>query len=63
MGTILGSLGPVTAGYFFDKYGTYAGVFETVAGLCFASAILYLLAVPPVKRPARAAAQPASQRI
>ncbi len=63
MGTILGSVGPVTAGYFFDKYGTYSGVFETVAGLCFASAILYLLAVPPVKRSARAAAEPASQRI
>ncbi len=63
MGTILGSVGPVTAGYFFDKYGTYSGVFETVAGLCFASAILYLLAVPPVKRPARAPAAPASQRV
>jgi MFS family permease len=61
MGTILGSVGPVTAGYFFDKYGTYSGVFETVAALCFASAILYLLAVPPVKRSARAAAEPASQ--
>ncbi len=63
MGTILGSVGPVTAGYFFDKYGTYSGVFETVAGLCFASAILYLLAVPPVKHSARTASQPASQRI
>jgi MFS family permease len=63
MGTILGALGPVTAGYFFDKYGSYTGVFETVAGLCFASAILYLFAVPPVKRTARVAAEPASQRI
>ena len=63
VGTILGAVGPVTAGYFFDKYGTYSGVFEAVAGLCFASAILYLLAVPPVKRFARGAAQPASQRL
>jgi MFS family permease len=63
MGTILGALGPVTAGYFFDKYGSYSGVFEAVGGLCFASAILYLLAVPPVKRTVRVAAEPASQRI
>jgi len=63
MGTILGSVGPVTAGYFFDKYGTYSGVFEAVAALCFASAILYLFAVPPVKRTAPATAEPASQRI
>lgn len=62
MGTILGAVGPVTAGYFFDKYGTYSGVFEAVAALCFASAILYLLAVPPVKRAAPAAVEPASQR-
>jgi MFS family permease len=48
MGTILGAFGPVTAGYFYDKYGTYTQVFETVAALCFASAVLYLLAVPPV---------------
>jgi cyanate permease len=52
LGTILGAVGPVTAGYVFDKYGTYTQVFEVVAGLCFASAVLYLLAVPPVKRPA-----------
>jgi len=54
IGTILGSVGPVTAGIIFDKYKTYAGVFEIVAGICFASAILYLLAKPPVlKRAAR----------
>jgi MFS family permease len=52
LGTILGAIGPVTAGYFFDKHHTYTPVFEVVAGLCFASAVLYLLAVPPVKRPA-----------
>jgi MFS family permease len=63
VGTILGAVGPVTAGYLYDKYGTYAQAFCMVAALCFASAILYLFAVPPVKRSARAAAQPASQRI
>ena len=51
-GTILGAIGPVAAGYFYDKHGTYAGAFETVAALCFASALLYLLAVPPVRRAA-----------
>jgi MFS family permease len=64
VGTILGAVGPVTAGYFYDKYGTYAQVFAIVAALCFASAILYLLALPPVKRRlAPAVAAPASQRI
>lgn len=51
-GTIIGSVGPVAAGYFYDKYGTYAGAFDAVAALCFASAVLYLLAVPPVRRAA-----------
>jgi len=48
-GTILGSIGPVAAGYFYDRYGTYAGAFEAVAVLCFGSAVLYLLATPPVR--------------
>jgi MFS family permease len=61
LGTILGAAGPVSAGYFYDKYGTYTQVFEIVAGLCFLSAILYLLAAPPVKRPARGKIEPARQ--
>jgi MFS family permease len=61
MGTILGAVGPVTAGYLYDKYGTYSQAFEIVAGLCFLSAILYLLAAPPVKRSARAKIAPAQQ--
>ncbi len=60
IGTILGSLGPVTAGYFYDRYGTYAGVFVAIAALCFASAILYLLATPP-HRLARTTIEPARQ--
>jgi MFS family permease len=50
IGTILGAIGPFTAGYFYDKYGTYVPVFEAIAGLCFLTAFLYLLAVPPVRR-------------
>lgn len=61
VGTILGAIGPVAAGRFYDKYGTYAGAFETVAALCFASAVLYLLATPPVRRHAAKSASPAAE--
>ncbi len=50
IGTILGAVGPVTAGYVYDRYGSYAPAFTAVAVLCFASAFLYLLAKPPSKR-------------
>ena len=50
LGTILGAIGPVTAGYFYDRYGSYRQIFSIVAAVCFASAILYLLAKPPVRR-------------
>jgi MFS family permease len=59
MGTILGAVGPVTAGYFYDRYGTYSQVFSIVAALCFVSAALYLLAKPPVRKSPRATAAPA----
>ncbi|MBZ5696042.1 MAG: MFS transporter [Acidobacteriia bacterium] len=49
-GTILGAIGPVTAGYVYDRYGTYSYVFSGVAAICFASAVLYLFAKPPVRR-------------
>jgi len=61
VGTILGAIGPVAAGYFYDKYGTYSGVFEAVAAICFVSAVLYLLAVPPVRRVAAKTVEPAAQ--
>jgi MFS family permease len=61
VGTILGAVGPEMAGRYFDKYGTYAGVFEAVAALCFASAVMYLLAVPPVRRHAAKSVSPAAQ--
>ena len=48
-GTILGAIGPVTAGYFYDRFHTYTQIFSIVAAICFASAILYLLAKPPVR--------------
>jgi MFS family permease len=50
IGTILGAMGPFTAGYVYDKYGTYVPVFEGIATLCLLTAFLYLLAVPPVHR-------------
>ena len=49
-GTILGAIGPVTAGYIYDRYHTYSYAFVGVAAICFASAILYLFAKPPVRR-------------
>ena len=49
IGTILGACGPVTAGWFYDKYGTYSQVFFIIAGLCFLSAILLILAKPPAR--------------
>ena len=50
IGTILGAIGPVTAGYVYDRYGTYVPVFEAIAALCLLSAFPYLLAAPPVHR-------------
>jgi MFS family permease len=53
IGTILGAVGPVIAGWFYDRYGSYSQIFYLVAGICFASAILLPLAGPPVRRLAR----------
>jgi cyanate permease len=59
LGTILGATGPLTAGYFYDRYGTYSQIFSIVAAFCFISAILYLLAKPPVRSSPRARIAPA----
>jgi MFS family permease len=59
VGTLLGALGPEIAGRYFDRYGTYAGVFEAVAALCFLSAVMYLLAVPPIRRASEKKVSPA----
>jgi MFS family permease len=58
MSTIIGAVGPVTAGHFYDRYGSYRQVFAVVGGICFASAILYLLAKPPVRKSPRVEAAP-----
>lgn len=58
LATILGAVGPITAGYFYDRFGTYRQIFTIVAALCFFSAVLYLLATPPVKKAPRTNAVP-----
>jgi MFS family permease len=65
LGTILGAIGPVIAGWFYDAYHTYTQIFFLVAAMCFASAVLLIFAKPPVRRPTPAnepsiARQPAS---
>ena len=62
-GTIVGAIGPIVAGYFSDKYGSYTYVFSGVAAICFATGVLLLFAKPPVRHPGRdkiAAAAPAT---
>jgi len=61
VGTILGAIGPVAAGRYFDRYGTYAGAFEVVAALCFASAVMYLFATPPARRRTAKSISPAAE--
>ncbi|MGH9717951.1 MAG: MFS transporter [Candidatus Acidiferrales bacterium] len=63
MGTILGALGPVIAGWFYDTYGSYTRIFYLVAAVCFASGVLLLFAKPPVRRKAGAKAVGAAQSI
>jgi len=63
IGTILGAIGPFTAGYIYDKYGTYVPVFEAIAVLCLLTAFLYLLAVPPVRRVGDRKTSPAIETI
>jgi cyanate permease len=58
LGTTLGAIGPVMAGAFYDRFHTYSQVFALVGGLCFASAVLYLLAKPPVRGSPRASVSP-----
>jgi MFS family permease len=63
IGTVLGAIGPVLAGWSFDKYGSYAQAFHVVAGICFASTILLLFARPPVRGVRRAKATHAAQAV
>jgi MFS family permease len=62
-GTIVGAIGPIVAGSFADKYGSYTYVFSGVAAICFATGVLLLFAKPPVRHSGRgkiAAAAPAT---
>jgi MFS family permease len=63
MGTILGAIGPVIAGWFFDAYHTYTQIFFLVAAICFASAVLLLFAKPPVRRSALVREAPAAPQV
>jgi MFS family permease len=58
MGTILGAIGPVIAGWFYDAYHSYTQIFFIVAAVCFASAVLLLFAKPPLRRTAPAREAP-----
>ena len=58
LGTTLGAVGPVVAGRFYDHFHTYSQIFTIVAVICFASAVLYLLAKPPVRSSQRPTAEP-----
>ncbi|MFZ0978660.1 MAG: MFS transporter [Candidatus Acidiferrales bacterium] len=48
-GTVVGAIGPVVAGYFSDKYGSYVYPFSGVAAICVATGVLLIFAKPPVK--------------
>jgi len=58
LGTALGAIGPYVAGRFYDEFHTYSQIFTIVAGICFASAVLYLLAKPPARAVGHAGAEP-----
>lgn len=48
--TGVGALAPFVAGYVFDKTGSYTPAFYSIAGLCFAGALLLLFATPPRRK-------------
>jgi hypothetical protein len=48
--TGIGAIAPFVAGYVFDKFGSYTPAFYSIAGLCFAGALLLLLATPPRRK-------------
>lgn len=60
-GTIVGAIGPIVAGYFSDKYGTYTYVFSGVAAICFATGVVLIFAKPPVKHAGRGKITAAAQ--
>ena len=60
-GTIVGAIGPVVAGYFSDKYGSYVYPFSGVAAICVATGVLLIFAKPPVKHVGRGKIAAAAQ--
>jgi MFS family permease len=60
-GTIVGAIGPIVAGYFSDKYGSYVYPFSGVAVICFATGVLLIFAKPPVKHAGRGKIAAAAQ--
>jgi MFS family permease len=58
LGTTLGAVGPYLAGRFYDHFHTYSQIFTIVAVICFSSAVLYLLAKPPVRSQPGARVEP-----
>ena len=50
VGTTAGAVGPVAAGYIYDRFGSYEPAFYAVSGLSFFGALLLLFAAPPVHK-------------
>jgi MFS family permease len=45
-----GALGSFSAGYAYDRFGSYAGAFYAVSILCFIASVLTLFMLPPKRR-------------
>jgi MFS family permease len=45
--TTSSAIAPIVAGYWFDTRGTYAPVFYVISVMCFAGAVILMLAPPP----------------
>ncbi|MGH7887459.1 MAG: MFS transporter [Candidatus Binatia bacterium] len=56
-------LGPVIAGMIFDRTESYATLFWVLFGLCWLTALLYLLMFHPKAKPADRHARPSSEMI
>jgi MFS family permease len=53
VGTTAGAVGPVAAGYIYDRFRSYDPAFYAVAVLSFFAALLLLFAAPPARKPGR----------
>ena len=57
MGTVGGAIGPVGAGIYFDRQGTYLPVFYLFVGLMLVGSVI-AISIRPVARPKLASAVP-----